>query len=85
MSSSGSTSDSRYDRPLGPADGPMIEDTGWSDDSLRQERPFDVTLLRRDEVLSAGVEDEAAAGVAAAGLDPAAGTGPACCDTSAVS
>lgn len=44
MSSSGSVSLSRYERPLGPALGPMMEDKGWVEDSLRQVRPFEVML-----------------------------------------
>jgi hypothetical protein len=88
MSSSGSTSLSRYERPLGPALGPTIEERGCEADSFKHVRPFDVMLWRRDEVASAGAVAGADEPVEldAVGLEAVgAGTGPACCATSALS
>ena len=66
MSSSASTSDSRYELPFGPAPLPRMEERGCELDSLRQVSSFEVMLERRE--LSAGVlgaeeeaDDEAAA------------------------
>jgi len=81
MSSSGSTSDSRYEVPLGPMLGPMIDESGCAGDSFKHKRPLEVMWDRREVVLSAGVvfepDDDPAGG--------AAGTGPACLLTSALS
>jgi hypothetical protein len=66
MRSSGSTSDSRYERPLGPAPEPRIDERGCEADSFRHERPLVVMCESREP--SAGAEG--AAGAALRGLEP---------------
>lgn len=59
MRSSGSTSDSRYEVPLGPWAGPTMDDRGCEADSLRHERPLAVIWLRREEESEADEDPEA--------------------------
>ena len=73
MSSSASTSDSRYDDPLGPWLGPKMDESGWELDSFKQVRPLEVMWG----------SNETESGLAGADADddeddPAAGAGPAC-------